>query len=154
VHRFLLFLFCLFTLWLLKLHFTLIFIYQSMTAWLGPNRMLTSNRLILKHWLHQTIGCNNHWSRPIRRRRNQWKKELEETLGTENTRVPIQKPAGTYAIVSYYRKAVCLNLFAALPMFLIKKFTIFISHCLCHFWTWNAICIWEQKLLKSSFKKA
>jgi hypothetical protein len=49
-------------------------------------------------------------------------------------RVGIQKPVLTYDIVSYYRKAVCPNLFAALPnIFYHLNFTIFIRHCRCHF---------------------
>jgi hypothetical protein len=37
-------------------------------------------------------------------------------------RVGIKKPLVTYDIVSYYRKAVCPNLFAALPDFFPSKF--------------------------------
>jgi tRNA isopentenyl-2-thiomethyl-A-37 hydroxylase MiaE len=37
-------------------------------------------------------------------------------------------------VVSYYRKAVCLNLFAALPnVFYQIHLTIVIKQCLCHF---------------------
>jgi hypothetical protein len=41
---------------------------------------------------------------------------MEVLSGTERNRTRTQKPAVTYDIVSYYyRKAVCPNLFAALP---------------------------------------
>jgi hypothetical protein len=51
-----------------------------------------------------------------------------------NLRARIKKPVVAYDIVSYYKKAVCPNLFAALPnIFYHLNFTILIKHCRYHF---------------------
>jgi hypothetical protein len=54
-------------------------------------------------------------------------------------RVRIQKPVVTYNVVTCDKKAVCPDLFAALPnVFHHINFTIFIKHCRCNLWSGNA----------------